>query len=77
MLIIVKEIRSISQQKKHLCFTLFLTIYFIFFLKMTMNVPEQFVMNMLHAMTLLVHLDVNVMKVSPVMDLIVRVKINT
>ena len=44
---------------------------------MTMNVPEQFVMNMLHATTLLVHLDVNAMKVSPVMDLIVRVKINT
>lgn len=43
---------------------------------MTMNVPEQFVINMLHATTLLVHLDVNVMKVSLVMDGIVRVKIN-
>lgn len=44
---------------------------------MTMNVPEQFVMNMLHATTPLVHFVVNAMKASPVMDWTVRVKIDT
>ena len=44
---------------------------------MTMNVPAQFVMNMLHATTPLVHFVVNAMKASPVMDWTVRVKIDT